>query len=400
VGNRLSAFHSSGWTYNSSNELTSRPSFTYTYDNDGNTLTSVTGSNTTNYAWDFENRLSSVTLPGSGGTVAFKYDPFGRRIYKSSSSSTSIFAYDGDNLIEETNSSGAAVARYSQTQNIDEPLAMLRGGATSFYDADGLSSVTSLTNSSGSVANTYTYDSFGNLTASSGTLTNPFRYTARESDTETGLYYYRARYYDSALGRFLREDPAGFTAGVNFYGYVGSDPINGRDSLGLWDTYTHSALYWLALKACGVNNKSIYAIQQASALLDAATLAPWQAYIHSMKAPWQSAEDALQERDHWIESNLRAAQVRFSSGNPPVSGVNWEDLFANSVHTSTDSTSPAHMRDGVPISWPLPSNAGKHGDLSNSIETWANMTPELMEQNIQAIQRAYEQVTGKKCGCQ
>jgi hypothetical protein len=56
----------------------------------------------------------------------FKYDPFGRRIYKSSSSGTSVFAYDGDNLIEETNSSGAAVARYSQTQNIDEPLAMLR----------------------------------------------------------------------------------------------------------------------------------------------------------------------------------------------------------------------------------------------------------------------------------
>jgi len=57
-------------------------------------------------------------LPGSGGTVTFKYDPFGRRIYKSSSSSTSIFSDDGDNLVEETNSSGAAVARYSQTQNI------------------------------------------------------------------------------------------------------------------------------------------------------------------------------------------------------------------------------------------------------------------------------------------
>jgi hypothetical protein len=59
-------------------------------------------------------------------SVSFKYDPLGRRIYKSSSAATSIFAYDGDNLIEETNSSGTAVARYSQTQNIDEPLAMLR----------------------------------------------------------------------------------------------------------------------------------------------------------------------------------------------------------------------------------------------------------------------------------
>jgi hypothetical protein len=71
-----------------------------------------------------------VTLPGTGGTVSFKYDPFGRRIEKSSSAATSVFAYDGDNLIEETNSSGAAVARYSQGQDVDEPLAMLRSSAT------------------------------------------------------------------------------------------------------------------------------------------------------------------------------------------------------------------------------------------------------------------------------
>jgi len=77
-------------------------------------------------------------------TESFKYDPFGRRIYKSSSSGTSVFAYDGDNLIEETNSSGAVVARYSQTQNIDEPLAMLRSSATSYYHADGLGYMLSL----------------------------------------------------------------------------------------------------------------------------------------------------------------------------------------------------------------------------------------------------------------
>jgi YD repeat-containing protein len=89
-----------------------------TYDSNGNTLTSVTGSNTTTYAWDFENRLSSVTLQGSGGTVSFKYDPFGRRIYKFSLSGTSVFTYDGGNLIEETSSTGAVVARYEQTENI------------------------------------------------------------------------------------------------------------------------------------------------------------------------------------------------------------------------------------------------------------------------------------------
>ena len=233
VGNRLSSLGVSSYTNNSSNELTSTSNATYTYDNSGNTLTKVVGSNTTQYFWDYENRMSSVTLPGSGGTVSFKYDPFGRRIYKSSSSGTSVFAYDGDNLIEETNASGTAVARYSQGLNIDEPLAMLRSSTTSYYQADGLGSVTSLSNTSGSNSATYTYDSFGNLTASTGSLTNPFQYTARESDPETGLYYYRARYYDPKAGRFLNEDPIGFGGGVNFYAYVHNGATNSNDPRGL-----------------------------------------------------------------------------------------------------------------------------------------------------------------------
>jgi RHS repeat-associated protein len=233
VGNRLSSLGVASYSYNPSNELTSTSSTTYGYDNNGNATSKTDSTGTTNYTWDFENRLSSVTLPGTGGTVSFKYDPFGRRIYKSSSSATSVYAYDGDNVVEETNASGTAVARYAQTQNIDEPLAMLRGGATSFYHADGLGSVTSLSDASGSIVNTNTYDSFGKLAASTGTLVNPFQYTARESDAETGLYYYRARYYDPSTGRFLSEDPVAFTGGVNFYRYVHDNPIDVRDPSGL-----------------------------------------------------------------------------------------------------------------------------------------------------------------------
>jgi len=202
-------------------------------DSNGNTLTSGTGSNTTTYAWDFENRFSSVTLPGSGGTVTLKYDPFGRRIYKSSSAGTSIYAHDLGNLIEETNSSGGVVARYTQADNLDEPMAMLRSGATSYYHADGLGTITSLSNSAGALAQTYTFDSFGNQTASSGSLTNPFQYTAREFDPETNLYYYRARYYDTRAGRFLTEDPLGpKKEGPNLYGYLGNNPIMSVDPTG------------------------------------------------------------------------------------------------------------------------------------------------------------------------
>jgi len=249
VGNRLSSLGVSPYSYNASNQLTSTPNTTYTYDSNGNSATKVDSTGTTQYFWDFENRLKSVTLPGSGGTVSFKYDPFGRRIYKSSSAGTSVYAYDGDNLIEETNSSGAVVARYEDTQNIDEPLAMLRSGATSYFHADGLGSITSLSSSAGSIANTYTYNSFGKLTASAGSLVNPFRYTARESDTETGLYYYRSRYYDPAAGRFLGEDPLGFGGdGANFYAYVGNSPTGFTDLFGLSMDAAKSGL-------CEISNK-------------------------------------------------------------------------------------------------------------------------------------------------
>jgi len=242
VGNRLSSLSVSPYNVNTSNELTSTPSTTYTYDSNGNTQTKVVGTNTTNYSWDFENRLSSVTLPGTGGTITFKYDPFGRRIYKSSSTATSIYAYDGDNLIEETNSAGGVVARYSQGVNVDEPLAMLRSGATSFYNTDGLGSVTSLSNTAGTLAQTYTFDSFGKQTASTGSLTNPFQYTAREFDTETGLYYDRARYFDPTTGRFLSEDPLGFGGDTaDFYGYAYGNPTNFIDPFGLTGAGTATA---------------------------------------------------------------------------------------------------------------------------------------------------------------
>jgi RHS repeat-associated protein len=83
------------------------------------------------------------------------------------------------------------------------------------------------------LAQTYAYDSFGKQMSSSGSLTNPFQYTARELDPETSLYYYRARYYDSATARFLSEDPIGFNADGNFYRYALGSPLTYTDPMGL-----------------------------------------------------------------------------------------------------------------------------------------------------------------------
>jgi RHS repeat-associated protein len=145
-----------------------------------------------------------------------------------------IYLYDGARLIEEADSSGNILARYAHSTEVDEPLSMLRGTVNSYYQNDGIGSITSLSNQTAALAGTYTFDSFGKLTASTGAITNPFRYTGREFDTETGIYYYRARYFDPGTGRFVSEDPIRFGGdGPDFYAYVNNDPTDFTDPLGL-----------------------------------------------------------------------------------------------------------------------------------------------------------------------
>ena len=110
------------------------------------------------------------------------------------------------------------------------------GGFNYIYMEDGIGSITEVTDWHGNVRRAYVYDSFGNTAIQTGTLnpTNPFKYTGRELDEETGLYYYRARYYDPEIGRFLQEDPIGFEGGdINLYVYVSNNPVNLTDPLGL-----------------------------------------------------------------------------------------------------------------------------------------------------------------------
>jgi RHS repeat-associated protein len=166
--------------------------------------------------------------------ISYVYDPSGRRIEKRYDGLTQMkYIYDGDHIIAEYDGSDNLLHKYIYGPGIDQPICMIdvpNSNATYYYHFDGLGSVVALTNAAGSVVNLYEYSVYGEVSASDPNHPNRFLFTGREFDADTGLYYYRARYYNPYIGRFLQTDPAG--DGMNAYAYCGNDPIGGVDPSG------------------------------------------------------------------------------------------------------------------------------------------------------------------------
>ena len=145
-----------------------------------------------------------------------------------------VYVYDHENIILEYNQKGKVKARYTHGLSIDEPLVVEKGRQVYYYQADGLGSIVGLINERGRLVQKYDYDSFGNMSHNWHPIKQPYTFTGREYDAESGLYYYRARYYDPRAGRFLTKDPIGFGGGdVNLYRYVQNNPLNWVDPFGL-----------------------------------------------------------------------------------------------------------------------------------------------------------------------
>jgi RHS repeat-associated protein len=243
VGNRLSMNgEQTEWRYNKNNELTSSVFGNHTYDYNGNISTKTDASGTTWYHWDSSDRLSKVVLP-DGSFTSFFYDPFGRRIgkiYETYSNSIPvthrwIYFYENDNIAQELYFYANGMVEttlYINGLSVDNRLAMDRNGQIFYYHTDQLGSVINITDENKNMVQHYDYKSFGSAVISTD-FRNDYAYTGREWDKETGLYYYRARYYDPMEGRFVSKDPIGFDGGINIYNYVGSNPVNYIDPLGL-----------------------------------------------------------------------------------------------------------------------------------------------------------------------
>jgi RHS repeat-associated protein len=203
--------------------------FTLTYDDNGNLVRkqgAATGA--TAYTWDSRNRLTQITSPTT--TATFQYDALGRRISRTVNGSTTRYVYDGVQVIGEV--INGQPASLLTGLRIDEVIARYTTAATSTYLTDGLGSVIAQANDQQAVQNSYAYTPYGETQPLGPDEGNAVQYTAREND-QTGLYFYRARYYDPVLKRFTSEDPVGMTAGTNVNAYVKGNPASLSDPLGL-----------------------------------------------------------------------------------------------------------------------------------------------------------------------
>src|SRR5208282_573241 len=238
------------------NELISDGVYTYTYDAAGNRVAEsllgglngvVTGVNDTTwiYTYDSHNRMvAAEEYSNSGLTSAlyeetYTYDVLGDRVEQVSTNfvTTTVtqFVYDRGNVLLDLSSTGTVQSRYMWGDQADQILAREdAGGAVAWYLTDHLGSVRNVTDATGAIAGTITYDAFGNITNdTNASFEGRYKYTGKEFDAATDLQYNDNRYYDPATGRWTSQDPLGFRAlDPDLYRYVGNGPTDTTDSSG------------------------------------------------------------------------------------------------------------------------------------------------------------------------
>jgi RHS repeat-associated protein len=212
-------------TANSINEYPTVGGASYSYDGNGN----LQSDGTWTYSYDTENHLLSANK--TGVSASYVYDPLHRQIQKTVGSTKSRYVYAGwQRIADYDGTSGSLQNRYVYGTSLDEALIQVSSaGVVTYMHADRNGSIVATTNSSGTVTNSYKFGPFGESAPLTGTT---FGFTGQRYDTETGLYYYKRRYYSPSIGRFLQPDPKGYVDGLNLYYYVKNDPLNYIDPYG------------------------------------------------------------------------------------------------------------------------------------------------------------------------
>ncbi|MCP3998814.1 MAG: hypothetical protein GY722_27640 [bacterium] len=249
VGNRQTLADEQGTTtysYDDANRLIGRlqgftqgASITSTFVSDlnGNVISKTVGAVTTNYGWDALNRLTQVD--GGAGVSTYGYDPNGIRVRQTEGGETTRFLHAPSRagfgqILGVYDGAGQQQAYFTHGPEIDEPLAQVAAGQTNYLHRDGRWSVTALSSSEGQLSGFNSYAPFGGVEESGG-VGSRYGFTGRELDAG-GLMYYRARYYEPDLGRFLSADTfrgnQEVPASQHSFSYVQNNPLTRVDPSG------------------------------------------------------------------------------------------------------------------------------------------------------------------------
>lgn len=245
VGNRLrrdstvAVVASSTSTYDGNDRLTADA-----YDPNGNTISA----NGVSYSFDFEDRLSSA----GAGAVNYVYDGDGNRVASTAGGVTTVYLVDTNNptghpqVVEELQG-GTVVRQYTYGHDLISQRQLSSGQrVVSFYGYDGSGSVRYLTNAVGTVTDTYSYDAFGNLIATTGTTPNVYLFAGEQFDQNLGFYYLRARYMNPNSGRFQTMDTFEGTLrdplSLHKYLYANASPTNVADPTGHFGDFSIGGL--------------------------------------------------------------------------------------------------------------------------------------------------------------
>jgi RHS repeat-associated protein len=223
------------FTYNAANELTASPAgSTYTYDANGNETAgyaTIAGTSTAITAsYNNRNQTSSITPSGSGAR-SFTYADSNSSNRTASGSTT--FDSSGNNVVRQTASGTSTYYIYDAQGNVQGE----HIGSTSYYFLhNNISSIVAVVGSTGTVSDRYAYDPYGNVTASSGTVANPWQFAGGYYDASTGLTKFGNRYYDSTSGHWTQADTLSGNLtnpqSLNRFVYAGDNPVNFVDPSG------------------------------------------------------------------------------------------------------------------------------------------------------------------------
>ncbi len=214
-----------------------RVGHTYAYDTRGNRSSDTDVTSTTEYLWTGPNRLAEARLR-SGAVVHYEYDAFGRRVVKRTEHATVTYVWAGRQVVQELHesASGSHSVEYLYFPGSHRVLSKCEHGLSYAYHCDHLDTPALLTDTAARIAWSAEYAAFGLVQEESGAVAQPWRFPGQYWDAETRLHYNVARYYDPDNGVYLSRDPLA-PAGTNAYVYVGANPINLADPLGLfWES--------------------------------------------------------------------------------------------------------------------------------------------------------------------